>query len=89
MDPHSLEIPTEFSSRRLSFRRYCPGDGAMYFQMLRENWDHLYEFLPASLSAVQSEQDVEADLQWRITEWDLRNLFIFGVWEKETGAYVG
>jgi RimJ/RimL family protein N-acetyltransferase len=89
MDPHSLDIPTEFSSRRLSFRRYRLDDSAMYFQMLRENWDHLYEFLPPSLAAVQSEQDVEADITWRIAEWDLRNLFIFGVWEKETGAYVG
>jgi len=89
MNPLLLDIPTEFSSERLKLRCYRPGDGAMYFQMLRANWDHLYEFLPASLMAVQSEEDAEVVFRRLMADWNLRNLFIFGVWEKGTGVYVG
>ena len=89
MNPFLLDLPTEFSSERLLLRCYRPGDGAMYFQMLRANWDHLYEFLPPSLMAVQNEQDAEVLFRKLMADWHLRNLFIFGVWEKTTGAYVG
>jgi RimJ/RimL family protein N-acetyltransferase len=61
----------------------------MYFNMLRLNWDHLYEFMPPPLLAARSEGDIEAYIRTLLAEWDLRNLFIFGVWEKATGAYVG
>jgi RimJ/RimL family protein N-acetyltransferase len=61
----------------------------MYFQMLRANWDHLYEFLPPSLMAVQSEEDAEVVFRRLMAQWNLRELFVFGVWEKATGTYVG
>ncbi len=89
MNPLLLDIPTEFASERLQLRCYRPGDGAMYFQMLRINWNHLYEFLPESLMAVQSQEDAEVLIRRLMADWQLRNLFIFGIWEKETGAYVG
>ena len=89
MNPLLLDLPIKFSSDRLLLRCYRPGDGAMYFQMLRTNWDHLYEFLPPSLMAVQSEEDAEIVFRRQMADWNLRNLFIFGVWEKATGTYVG
>lgn len=61
----------------------------MYYQMLRANWDHLYEFLPPNLMALQNEEDAEVVIRRLIADWQLRNLFIFGVWEKGTGNYVG
>jgi ribosomal-protein-serine acetyltransferase len=84
MNPLLLDIPTEFSSERLLLRCYRPGDGAMYFQMLRTNWNHLYEFLPPSLMAVQSEEDTEVVIRRLMADWNLRNLFIFGVWESDS-----
>jgi ribosomal-protein-serine acetyltransferase len=89
MNPLLLDLPTEFSSERLLLRCYRPGDGAMYHQMLRANWDHLYEFLPKSLLEVQSEEDAKIVIRKLMAEWNMRNLFIFGIWEKETGAYIG
>jgi RimJ/RimL family protein N-acetyltransferase len=89
MDPLLLDMPTEFSSDRLLLRRYRPGDGAMYYQMLCANWDHLYEFLPASLMGIHNEDDAEAVIRQMLVDWNLRSLFIFGVWEKSTGVYVG
>ena len=57
--------------------------------MVRENWDHLYEFLPEKVQAMQSEEDAGAFLRWVNGEWQQRNLFLFGLWEKATGRYVG
>ncbi|MCB8927860.1 MAG: GNAT family N-acetyltransferase [Ardenticatenaceae bacterium] len=83
------DIPPEFSSTRLLLRRYRPEDSAAYFQMLQANQEHLREFLPSLWQEVQNEADVATVLRQLAAEWDARNLFIFGVWEKESGSYVG
>jgi RimJ/RimL family protein N-acetyltransferase len=89
MDPQQLDPPTEFASERLFLRAYQPGDGALYFRMIRENWDHLYEFLPHNLEVMQNEGDAEAVIRWLNSEWQQRNLFLFGVWEKASSNYIG
>lgn len=89
MNPLLLDLPTEFTSERLLFRCYRPGDGALYFQMLRTNWDHLYEFLAPSHMAVQSEEAAEVLIRQLMADWQVRKLFIFGLWEKESRDYVG
>lgn len=89
MKPILAKIPTEFSSEHLYLRRYRPEDSAVYFQMLQANRDHLREFLPPLLEAVQNEADAERVLRQLIAEWQPGNLFIFGVWEKGSNSYVG
>jgi ribosomal-protein-serine acetyltransferase len=89
MDPQQLDLPTEFASERIFLRAYRPGDGALYFRVIRENWDHLYEFLPAILESMQNEADAEAVIRWMNSEWQQHNLFIFGIWEKASGDYIG
>jgi RimJ/RimL family protein N-acetyltransferase len=56
--------------------------------MLRENREHLYEFLPSFLIDV-SEEDVKAWLERQRAEWEARTLFLFGLWEKAKGVYIG
>jgi RimJ/RimL family protein N-acetyltransferase len=89
MDPQQLDPPSEFESERLFLRAYRPSDGGLYFRVIRENWDHLYEFLPPVLEAMQTEADAEAFIRWLDLEWQRRNLFLFGVWEKAAGSYTG
>jgi RimJ/RimL family protein N-acetyltransferase len=89
INPLLLEIPTEVSTERLLIRPYRPGDGATYYHVLRENRDHLFEFLPPSLMAVKSVKDAEVLIRRLMADWQLRTLFIFGVWEKAGGNYVG
>ncbi len=89
MDPILLDIPTEITTEMLFLRAYRPGDGAMYFQALRANWEHLYEFMPLHYLSLQTEADAEVVIRKLAAEWQLRNLFLFGVWEKDTGRYVG
>jgi RimJ/RimL family protein N-acetyltransferase len=84
-----LDPAAEFASERLSLRAYRPGDRALYFRMIRENRDHLYEFLPPILETMQNEADAEAFIRWINSEWQQRNLFLFGVWEKAAGVYTG
>lgn len=89
MDPHQLDLPTEFTSERLFMRIYRPGDGEMYLEAIRGNRDHLFEYLPEILETMQNEADAEAVIGWQSMEWQKRNLFIFGIWERATGNYVG
>lgn len=89
MNPLSLALPTAFHSKRLQLRCYRPEDSSLYCQMLLANHNHLYEFLPPFLEAVQNEADAERVIRQLAEEWQRRNLFIFGVWEQENGRYVG
>lgn len=89
MDPLELDLPTEFESERLFMRAYRSCDAALYLRMVRENWDHLYEFIPPIVQEMQEEADAEAFMRWVNSEWQQRNLFLFSVWEKATGMYAG
>ena len=89
MNPCRLDLPTEFTSERLLLRRYRPNDITMYYQMLHNNTQHLYEFLPSFLIDVHGEEDIKTWFDRQSTEWSARTLFIFGVWDKVTGVYVG
>ena len=89
MNTNLTNLPTEFTSERLLLRRYQSSDSAMFYQMLRDNGEHLYEFLPSFLIDVRGEDDVKTWFDKQGAEWDAHNLFIFGVWEKVTGVYVG
>lgn len=89
MNTHLRDLPTEFTSERLLLRRYQPNDSAMYYHMLRNNWEHLYEFLPSFLVNMRGEEEIKSWFDRQHAEWNALNLFIFGVWEKETDVYVG
>lgn len=89
MDPLQLDPPSEFPSERLILRAYRPEDKTVYFRMVRENWDHLYEFMPPNILAMQNEADAETFIGWVNSEWQQRNLFLFSLWEKASGCYIG
>src|SRR5262245_13415321 len=89
MNPNLHDLPTEFTSERLLLRRYQPNDNATYYHMLRNNWENLYEFFPSFLVSVSGEEYIKTWFDRQSTEWNAFNLFIFGVWEKVTGVYVG
>lgn len=89
MNPLLLDLPDAFTTARLALRSYWPGDGPAYFHALRRNRNHLYEFLPPELMAWQTESDAEIRIRELMAEWQMRRLFIFGIWEPESGAHVG
>ena len=83
------DLASEFETARLWLRAYRPQDSETYLQMVRDNWDHLYEFLPERVQAMETAEDVGGFLRWLAEEWQQRNLFLFGLWEKASGRYVG
>lgn len=83
------DLPIEFTSERLRLRLYRPSDSAMYYQMLRSNAEHLYEFLPPFLINLHGEEEIQIWFERQHAEWNARTLFIFGAWDKVTGMYVG
>ena len=89
IDPSLLELPTEYTSDRLLLRRYRPSDAPAHYRMLCENWTHLYEFMPSNLVNAQNEGDILAFIEWQIAEWQRRNLFILGFWDKSSAEYLG
>jgi RimJ/RimL family protein N-acetyltransferase len=89
MNTNLQDLPTEFTSERLQLQRYRPSDITMYYQMLHNNAEHLYEFLPSFLIDVHGEEDIKTWFDRQSAEWNAHNLFIFGAWDKITGAYVG
>lgn len=89
MNPEIPDPPDEFASKRLLLRAYPPDDAGLYFRMIRENWDHLYEFLPSNVEAMLNETDAEVFIRWLNSEWLQRNLFLFDVWETISGNYTG
>lgn len=84
-----IQPPDELASERLILRAYRADDAALYFRMVRENWDHLYEFLPEQVRSMQSEADAGDVLGWLEGERRKGSLYIFGLWEKDSGRYVG
>lgn len=89
MHPKLHAPPTEFASERLTLRAYRPGDAALYFRMVRDNWDHLFEYMPPVVQSMQGPADAEAFIRWLASEWEQRRLFLFGAWEKASGNYLG
>jgi RimJ/RimL family protein N-acetyltransferase len=59
------------------------------YRMLRENWAHLHEFMPAILVHTQNEGDIRPVIDWQISEWEQSNLFILGFWDKANAGYLG
>ncbi|MCX7852998.1 MAG: GNAT family N-acetyltransferase [Caldilineales bacterium] len=89
MNANLQELPTEFASDRLLLRRYRSSDVGIYYRMLQDSAEHLYEFLPRFLIDVRGEDNVKAWFDKQDAEWNARNLFIFGAWDKITSIYVG
>lgn len=81
--------PTQTTTERLLLRRYRPSDSAAYFNALCANQAHLREFMPAILEPAQNVEDVRKVIRWMNRQWKRSELFIWGLWEKTSVAYIG
>jgi RimJ/RimL family protein N-acetyltransferase len=83
------DLPTELETERLLLRAYHLKDANDYLRMVQENRCHLFEFLPEKVLAIRSEEDAKVILRWFNDEWQKRCLYLFGLWAKSSGCYVG
>jgi RimJ/RimL family protein N-acetyltransferase len=82
-------LTTELVTDRLLLRPYRRGDGAAYVRMYADNQAHLREFMPDELRDMATEHDAEGQIRRMTRQWRAGKLFIFGVWERDGGEYVG
>lgn len=83
------KIPNKLLTQRLLLRSYRPDDASIYYQTVQANRTHLHEFMPPELLSMQSQADAEQWIRQLMAEWEMRRLFLFGVWTKHSGAFVG
>lgn len=74
---------------RLLLRYYEPADATVYFHAIQANRMHLAEFLPPQQEAMRSPADAEAVIRWFTEMRQRREAFIYGIWERSSGSYVG
>lgn len=89
MNKMLLELPTHLETTRLHLRCYQPGDGAMYFAAAQRNREHLLRFEGGNaLVSLHSAEEGETIVREFAAAWAARNFFMFGAFEKESGAFV-
>jgi RimJ/RimL family protein N-acetyltransferase len=84
-----LEIPTRIEAGRITLRRYEAGDGLWFFAMSQKNRTHLARYEADNVvMSIQSEQDAEAVVRELAADWDARNCFFMGAFDRETDEFV-
>jgi ribosomal-protein-serine acetyltransferase len=86
--PELLDIPSSINGLALNMRRYDEGDGKSMFAALDPARAALSTWLPW-LHHHQSVEDTEAYCRRMHAEWLARKGFVFSLWDKSTGAYIG
>lgn len=83
------EFPSQYESERLILRSYHAGDGKWYYAMSLKNQEHLRQFEEDNVASnIASEEDAERLVQDLANEWEKRNCFFIGAFEKITGEFV-
>lgn len=83
-----LDLPTRIETERLIVRRYQAGDGAAYYEMCRNNRQHLSTYEAGNpVHSIETPEQAERLVCDFADAWDARAAFFFGAWEKTSGAF--
>jgi len=80
---------TPIVTARLTLRPYQHTDEAVFFAVLDQNRFRLKSSFPARVAAVQTRADAARTLVQFAQDWRSGRLYVFGIWHRETGAYLG
>jgi aminoglycoside 6'-N-acetyltransferase len=90
MNKMLYDFPLSFESKRLSLRCYQVEDGKWYYSMGLKNREHLYRYESDNPAVhLASEEEAEKLMQEFHADWEAHNCFFIGVFEKESGEFVG
>jgi len=88
-----LDVPSKLETERLLLRPYKPGDGRWLHAIFQENKSHLadsIEGVKAGLGLdLTNSAEAEIFVRQLRADWEARKRFIFGVWDKVSGNYIG
>jgi RimJ/RimL family protein N-acetyltransferase len=86
--PILLDLPDELLGERVLVRPYRPGDGQAVWEAVDESRERLRPWLPWT-DTHRTPADSEAFVRRSWGNWAVRSDLIVGVWERETGRYLG
>lgn len=84
-----LEVDTVLLTPRTVVRRFREGDGALLYELLRENHTRLIEHFPQLMRDVSEKDQAEFYVRRRLASWLLQDEFSFAVWENESARLIG
>jgi ribosomal-protein-alanine N-acetyltransferase len=83
------ELPERMEAERIYLRSYEAGDGRWFYAMSQRNRQHLARYEAENVvMSIESEQDAEAMVRELAADWQARNCFFMGVFDKETDEFV-
>jgi aminoglycoside 6'-N-acetyltransferase len=84
-----LDIPNRIEAKRIYLRCYQAGDGQWFYAMSHKNRAHLARYEADNVvMSIQSEQEAEVLVRELAVEWEARNCFFIGAFDKETDEFV-
>ena len=86
--PTTIDLPGELVGRRVLLRPYEPEDAAALKEAIEESREALRPWMPFA----DAHQTIEESIDWCVrskASWLLRQPINLGIWERETGRYLG
>ncbi|HEX8428189.1 GNAT family N-acetyltransferase [Hymenobacter sp.] len=80
---------TPLITARLTLRPYQSTDEADFFAVLDQNRRRLEPSFPARVASVQTLADATRTIKQFAQDWRTGRLYVFGIWHRETAAYLG
>ena len=82
------DLPDELVGERIVIRPLRPGDGAAIFEAVEESRLEISPWLPW-VEKTRSAEDQEQAVRRGAARWLLREDLMVGIWDRETGRYLG
>src|SRR5512140_2437144 len=86
--PVMVDVPEKLIGERVMLRPFRPGDGAQLWEAVDESRQHQLPWMPFADSQ-RSPVDSEEFVRKMHANWFLRVDIMFGIWERNTGRYLG
>ncbi|WP_375415818.1 GNAT family N-acetyltransferase [uncultured Hymenobacter sp.] len=87
----SLAIPatTALFTPRLHLRPYVPADAPAFFGLLNQHRSRLRQAFPDRTNTVYDLAAAARALAGFARDWQTGRFYVFGIWQQETGPYLG
>lgn len=87
--PLRIAVQTRFESERLLLRCYTLSDAPTLSISFNNNQRRLKQDFPNRVKKIWTEEDAETFIWQKNQEWERREAFHIGIWEKKGEAYAG
>ena len=84
-----LHLPQSFETERTVLKKFKPGDGALFYEIVCNNQQRLIHSFPVILSIVTNEVNAELFIRSRLNEWAQQISFTFAIWDKSEKFMLG